>query len=162
MTLSYFSFFGYVKIWIFFLSKNTHINTQIAKLAVLRKEVPSVFKEVEKRPKENNWWWYIFLPDGFEFIAFGLLAIFGVAWLIDAGGSVLLLDVALDIALAGGLVTVTKSVNNGDCHVNVLKKTILIFLITLSFSSVGLYTLNESCPGHAKISEMATACWKRQ
>ena len=176
MSLSYISFFGFMKLWIFSISKDSAYLKNASEVAIRLKQMKEETSGQKPDDKKKisigadvglNFLDAIFSGLGEAFpvvivIFLGCFAVILAIWLVDVATSMIFFESILDVTLASGLISVTKYVRQGDWHINVFNKTIWIFLAILFLSSVWLFTIDHQCPGHARISEIANACWTKK
>jgi hypothetical protein len=158
----YVLFFACARRWLHVLSRDSRMLHDVAE----KEDEPARLVHPAKR-RSSGWGDLGFvIPDlDGEFMVIlvaviGLIAILAGAFWIIAEGPVILLDVAFDLALAGGLVQGLKR-RQGEGWAGVLfRRSMIPFLLLLTLNLFAVQIAHVACPGNDRLSEMAHDCRK--
>jgi len=163
MCLSYAAFYPIARYWLHYLAESSAILADVA-----LKEEEGRAPSGDKQEKWSDFGEIFILLDVFGVIAVFLALFFvfaGIAfsifWVITEG-PVILVDVAFDIALAGGLVRSLRP-KYGEGWAGVLfRRTALPFLMILTVNLLVVYWAHTLCPGNDRLSQMFSDCKKAE
>lgn len=159
---SYALFFLFARMWLHVLASDSRLLHDVSE----KEDEPDVVAAL--KPKKSLGWfdwlgWWVPLDGEFAVLFFALIAlvilIFGTVWMVSEG-PVILVDVAFDLALAGGLVRGLQC-GPGEGWASVLfRRSIVPFLVLLVMNLIAVQIAHVSCPGNDRLSTMVQNCIK--